>query len=82
VKGLDSRFWRGEGLDVLFAEAFQGTVPQFAEFAIQEMFATQKGQQGIAALLHSTSSMYQSLIVTEQRQSSVQCIQSLSTPPS
>jgi hypothetical protein len=33
VKGLESRLWRDEGLDVLFSEAFQGTVRQFAEFA-------------------------------------------------
>src|SRR6266481_5362397 len=30
--------------NILFAEAFQGTVSQFAEFAIQVMLASEKGQ--------------------------------------
>lgn len=45
----------GFDLEILFAEAFQGAVSNFAKCAIEEMVARQKRQYGSAALLHSAS---------------------------
>src|SRR6266481_4208619 len=49
----------------VFHHILQCAMPQFAEFTIQEMFAPEKRQDGIAAVLHFAASLLQSCIFAE-----------------
>src|SRR6267154_5834468 len=49
----------------IFHQILQCAVPQFAKFAVQEMCAHEKKQDGIGAVLHFAASLLQSCIFAE-----------------